>query len=169
MTKIGVRELRVLIKELNPSAKVFHSSKETLLKVYEKLKYDKNANINHIYKQQHNIETYHDSDTPLMDLTVSQLRQEIFNADIEPSLAIYAKNKTKLRDDLRNIKLVLKYRYKLPKWRPPPYKPNERNFYNLTKAPYFQELKLVREYLDNSEEIKLYFKLTVLYEIINKC
>tara|TARA_R110000803_G_scaffold139767_4_gene206406 strand:- start:2848 stop:3354 length:507 start_codon:yes stop_codon:yes gene_type:complete len=168
MTKIGVRQLRVLIKELNPSAKVFHSSKETLLKVYETLKYDKNARINHIYTQQHKIETYHDEDTPLMELTVSQLRQEIDNAYIEPRLPIYAKNKTKLRDDLRNIKLVLKYRCKLPRWIHPPYKPNERNFPNMILRPYFQELKLVREYLDNSEEIKLYFKLAVLYEIRNK-
>ena len=169
MTKIGVRELRVLIKELNPSAKVFHSSKETLLKVYEALKYDKKALIKHIYTEQHKIETYHDADTPLMELTVSQLRQEIYNASIDPVLPIYAKNKTKLRDDLRNIKLVLKYRSKLPRWICPDYPPNERNFPNMLFPPYFQELKLVREYLDNSEEIKLYFKLAVLYQIRNKC
>ena len=169
MTKIGVRQLRVLIKQLKPSAKVFHSSKETLLKVYEALKYDKKALINHIYTEQHKIETYHDADTPLMELTVSQLRQEISNAYIEPPLPIYAKNKTKLRDDLRNIRLVLKYRSKLPRWIHPPFKPNERHFYNMDIRPYFQELKLAREYLDNSEEIKIYFKLAVLYQIRNKC
>ncbi len=163
--KISIKELRKLIREIRPTALVWNHSKDTLLKVYEALKEDKDANITYIYKEDlPDPNLLRDRD--IYTLTVPELKILLKCIDYSLKITIFKKTKSELINDIRNIRLINKYDccYRQPKYLPR-WIGNENQIYR----PFKESLKLIYEYLDNSKEIKLYFKLAVLYELLNKC
>lgn len=159
--KISIKQLRNLIREIRPTALVWNHSKDTLLKVYEALMEDKDAKITHIYKEDlpdPNILR----DRDVYSLTVPELKILLKLIDHSLKITIFKKTKSELINDIRNVRLINKYEFPnrfLPRWIG-----NEKQIHR----PFKESLKLIYEYLDNSKEIKLYFKLAVLYQLINK-
>jgi hypothetical protein len=166
-TKISIKELRKLIKEIKPTALVWNHSKDTLLKVYEALKEDKDVSLftlERIYKE-YLPDGYSLNRRDIYTLTVPELKVLLKHIDHSLKITIFKKTKFQLINDIRNIRLINKYDccYAQPK-----YLPRWIGDENQIFRPFKESLKLIYEYLDNSKEIKLYFKLAVLYELLNK-
>ena len=150
----SVIQLRKLIKDLDPNARVFGPRKDELERIYKCLQ--DGGEVKEIYKE---VKSEVNFKAPLQELSVQQLRIAIKEIDFEAT--IYNMVRTKLEDKLTDLRLWRHNYSKLPRPKPleygEKYKPRSMN----------DEIKLIKTILNEENDItqiKLWFKLAVMGE-----
>ena len=150
----SVVQLRTLIKNLDPKARVFGPRKDELERIYKCLQ--DGGRVKEIYKE---VKSEVNFKAPLHELSVPQLRIAIKEIDFEAT--IYNMVRSKLEDKLTDLRLWRHNYSKLP--RPKPLKYGEK----YKPRSMYDEIKLIKTILNeenDTTQIKLWFKLAVMGE-----
>jgi len=150
----NVIELRKLIKDLDPTARVFGPRKDELERIYKCL--ISGGRVEEIYKE---VKSEVKINLPVHKLTVPQLRIAIKEIDFEAP--VWNMVRSQLETKLTDLRLWRQYVMKLPDPITPVY---GEKYKPRTISSEIKLIKIILNQENDIKQIKLWFKLAVMGE-----